>query len=294
MLGDQRPVLDGCPAQRVGADPHAGALDRLDVDDVLEVAHVASRKSYSPSASPSMSAKRVARDALQAAGDQLVGAVGDPAGRVGVGRAAVRRVVLEAAVARRVVARGDDDAVRAARDRRARRPRLYARIAWLSAGVGTQESRESTRTSTPFATSTSMALRSAGSDSPCVSRPEEQRTADALGLAVVDDRLGGREDVVLVEAGAQRRSAVAAGAERDALLGDGGIRLSVVVGGDQLVDVDQVGCFGGCPARCSWVPVWHRRRDLAPVPFPARRHRDGETAGATRWLDARLQSRWAG
>ena len=51
------------------------------------------------------------------------------------------------------------------------RARLYVRIAWLSAGVGTHESRESTRTSTPFATSTSIAECSAGSDRPCVSRP---------------------------------------------------------------------------------------------------------------------------
>ena len=57
------------------------------------------------------------------------------------------------------------------------RPRLYARIAWLRAGVGTHESRASTRTSMPFATSTSIALRSAGSDSPCVSRPRNSGPA---------------------------------------------------------------------------------------------------------------------
>ncbi len=50
-------------------------------------------------------------------------------------------------------------------------PRLCVRIARLSAGVGTHASRESTRTSTPLPTSTSMALRSAGRESPWVSRP---------------------------------------------------------------------------------------------------------------------------
>jgi hypothetical protein len=39
-LGDERPVLDRCAAERVGADAHARAADRLDVDDVREVAHV--------------------------------------------------------------------------------------------------------------------------------------------------------------------------------------------------------------------------------------------------------------
>ncbi len=54
------------------------------------------------------------------------------------------------------------------------RSRLYVRIAWLRAGVGTHESRASTRTSTPLATSTSIALRSAGSESPWVSAAQEQ------------------------------------------------------------------------------------------------------------------------
>ena len=55
--------------------------------------------------------------------------------------------------------------------------RLWLRIAWLSAGVGTHESRASTRTSTPLATSTSIALRSAGSDRACVSRPRNSGPA---------------------------------------------------------------------------------------------------------------------
>ena len=53
---------------------------------------------------------RVARRALPVA-QQLVGAVLDPARHVGVGRAAVGRVVLEAAILRRIVRRRDDDAV---------------------------------------------------------------------------------------------------------------------------------------------------------------------------------------
>ena len=43
--------------------------------------------------------------------EQGVGAMLNPAGDVGVGRAAVGRIVLEAAVARADCARGDDDAV---------------------------------------------------------------------------------------------------------------------------------------------------------------------------------------
>ena len=49
------------------------------------------------------------------------------------------------------------------------RPRLYARIAWLSAGVGVYPSRLSMRISTSLAASTSRAETHAGSDRPWVS-----------------------------------------------------------------------------------------------------------------------------
>src|ERR687889_504024 len=51
------------------------------------------------------------KDAFQAGLDVAVGGRGDPGGRVGVRRAAAGRVVLEAAVARRVVRGRDDDPV---------------------------------------------------------------------------------------------------------------------------------------------------------------------------------------
>ena len=59
-----------------------------------------------------LSGKRDALHAGAAPAEQLVGAVLHPAGYVGVGGAAIGRVVLEAAVLRRIVRRRDDDAVR--------------------------------------------------------------------------------------------------------------------------------------------------------------------------------------
>ena len=44
-------------------------------------------------------------------------------------------------------------------------------MAWETTGVGTKSSRESTRTCTPLATSTSMAVFLAGPDSAWVSEP---------------------------------------------------------------------------------------------------------------------------
>ena len=49
--------------------------------------------------------------------------------------------------------------------------RLWVRMAWDTTGVGVKSSRESMRTVTPLATSTSMAVFQAGSDRAWVSRP---------------------------------------------------------------------------------------------------------------------------
>src|SRR5690606_19061120 len=69
---------------------------------------------------------------------------------------------------------------------------------------------------------------------------EEERSGDALAATVVDDGLGGRDDVLLVEARRERGSAVPAGAEGDALGRHGRVGDPVVVGGDQLVDIDEI------------------------------------------------------
>ena len=50
-------------------------------------------------------------------------------------------------------------------------PRLAARIAWLTAGVGVYRSPASTSTVTSLAASTSSAVAQAGSERPWVSRP---------------------------------------------------------------------------------------------------------------------------
>ncbi len=117
-----------------------------------------------------------ARHLAPVAGEQLVRALGDPPGRVGVGGPAVRRVVLEAAIARGVVRRGDDDAVGESRAGRAQArvgatAPLATRIARDTAGVGVKPSRASMRTSTPAAANTSTAVSCAGPDSAWVSLP---------------------------------------------------------------------------------------------------------------------------
>ena len=104
--------------------------------------------------------------------EQLVRARLDAVGDVAVGGAAVGWVVLEAAVARRVVRRRDDDAVGEARVAGGRA--LNAMIARDSDGVGVYCPSAWTRVSTPFAASTSSAVRSAGAEAACVSAPRNR------------------------------------------------------------------------------------------------------------------------
>ena len=204
--------------------------DRVQVDHRREIAHVGVEVVVPVRGRRAAGAlERNSRHAAEAVGEQRVGALLDPAGDVRVGGPAVRRVVLEAAVLRRVVRRRDHDAVGEPaapaavvgedRVRHDRRRRVAVRA--------------STMTSTPFAASTSSAVAKAGSESACVSIPDEQRAVDRLALAVEADRLRDREDVGLVERGVERGAAMPGGPERDALRGHGRIGPSRVVGVDE-------------------------------------------------------------
>ena len=166
---------------------------------------------------------------------QRVGARLDPFGDIGIGRPAVGRIVLEAAVLRRIVRGRDDDAVGEAvaapaivdengvGDRRRRREAVIA----LDDGrhlVGRQHLQR-------------RALR----------RPRErvrvlahvERTGDGLLMPVVADRLGDRQDVRLVERAAQGCSAVPAGPEADLLGGIVRIRPALEIVPFQQGEIDQ-------------------------------------------------------
>ena len=69
-VADRRPVVHGCPAQRVGADADAAALDGVEVDDVREVVDVVAAEVVG------LDAARLGLLHLgEAARDELVGAV---------------------------------------------------------------------------------------------------------------------------------------------------------------------------------------------------------------------------
>src|SRR5262249_19582840 len=98
-LGDRLPVGDRGAAQRIDADLHLRVASRLQIDHVGQVADVG-RDVVVLVRGARLQGRLVAlaADAGVVGLQQLVGAALDPGGDVGVGRAAVGRVVLEAPV----------------------------------------------------------------------------------------------------------------------------------------------------------------------------------------------------
>src|SRR5690606_36918421 len=154
-----------------------------------------------------------AADLLEPVGDQRVGAVLDPGGGLGVGRAAVRRVVLETAVTGRVVRGGHHHAVGqtggaapvVGEDRQGDRGGRGVAVAGVehdAYAVGGEH----------------LDRRDPGGLGERVGvDAQEQRAVHALGGAVFADGLAGGQDVILVEGGGERASPVSRGAERHPL-----------------------------------------------------------------------------
>src|SRR5690606_2718466 len=143
---------------------------------------------------------RDAADVLEAAPDDVVGAVLDPGRGVGAGGAAAGRVVLESAVGGRVVGGRDDDAVRAGtgrvppvvgedgvRDGRGRRVAVGA-VDEHGDPVGG----EHLQGGDPSGLGQGVGVRA-----------EVEGAVGALGGAVLADGLAGRGDVVVVEGALQ-------------------------------------------------------------------------------------------
>ncbi len=240
-VGDRLPVMHAGTTQRIDAHLHAGAADRVEVDDMGEVGHIVVEKIVSVRGGGlARLRQRHPLHPLQAAFEQRVGALLHPVGDVGIGRTAVGRVVLEAAVVRWIVRRRDHDAVGQTavappavmqfvvdqdRVRHRRRGRELA-----AAG----EHRLHTVRRQHFQRTLQRRLRQGMGV-----RTDEQRAVDALALAVFADRLADRQDVPFVEAALERTAAMTGRAERHPLRGDRRIGLQVDIGGQQFRHVDQ-------------------------------------------------------
>ncbi len=183
---------------------------------------------------------------------KFIGAALNPLGGVGIRRAAVGRIVLEAAVFRGVVRGGDDDAVtkalRAARvpgEDGVRNDRGGGVAAALLDDRGHAVGGQHFQRGAVGGFRQSVGVHA-----------EEQRAGYACLRAVFAHRLGDGEDVFLVEAAGQRAAPVAGCAEGHAPLGRGGIRVLGIIGGDQRRNVHQLRSFGPLPGlrmRCHGV-----------------------------------------
>ena len=174
-----------------------------------------------------------------------------------------------------------------ARWRQLSRGRLATTIACEMAGVGVNPSDASTRTSTPFATRTSSAVRVAGSDRACGIAPDEQRAAVAAARPVAADRLGDGQDVRLVEGAAQRRATVSGRPEGDALGGIGRVGPEVAIRVEQRAEVDQgrrVGRLTGAGMRRHVAMMARATFQACGWNAPARNDSPVPVLPRTRWL----------
>ena len=111
-FADAAPIGHAGAAQRIRADVEARAADGVHIQHAAQIVHVCRNIivavccGYLPRALV-RHAQNLAQPALQ----QFVGAVFDPARRAGIRRAAIRRIVFESAIVRRIVRGRDHDAV---------------------------------------------------------------------------------------------------------------------------------------------------------------------------------------
>ncbi len=235
-LGNRGPVVDAGAAERIHAQADLRAANRVHVDHIAEIAHVSIeivmpvRRGWR--AEPSRKDIRCTpcrplfRNSLAFASIQPV--------TFGIGRPAVGRVVLEAAIIGRIVRGRDDDAVGEScrapavvgedRVRNRRRRRVFVALASITSTRWPPALRARLRTPAP----TAHACRCRGT-----------AARRCCWLSVVADRLSDREHMPFVERLLERRAAMPRGAERNPLRRHRRIGHVGVVRGDELRHVDE-------------------------------------------------------
>lgn len=258
VLRHALPVGDAGTAKRIHAQFQAGTLDSRHVDHLNQAFDIRLHQVFGVqvAAVPGL-VQRLALNAFQLLRQQFVGALFDHRRQVGVGRAAVRRVVLDAAVFRWVMGRRNDDAVglHAAAAVVAQNGVRYRRR-WREAvvflhdhidAVGGQHFQH-------------------GNEGRLGQRmgvfAHVARAGGALLMTNFGDRLSDGEDVRFVKAVALRAAAVAGGAKLHRMCGIAGFRLQHIVLRRQLGYVDQIALAGGLPG--TWI-IRHRHISLIPV-----------------------------
>ncbi len=244
MIGCQKWTLGA--AQRVDSDRHPRPANRLHVDDVREVGDICADVVVA------VDVRRFAgavignsAHAVEVLLEQCVGGALDPCRRNGIGRAAIRRVVLEAAVLGRIVRGGDDDPV--------------GKTALARLVVGQDRVRNDGRRRVPAARVDHHVnivggeyLQRAcqrGRGKRVRVDADEQRSGNGAAPPVIADRLADRQDMRLVEGVVEGRSAMTRRAEGNALRRHRRVRLAGEIGRHQLRTLTSIDGSTVLPAR---------------------------------------------
>ncbi len=236
LFRDAAPILHAGAAQRIGPQLEARSTHRIHIQHAAEVVYIL-RNVIVPVRARSLKRAGITNPPhiAEAGGQNRVGAVLNPAGGIGVRRAAVRRVVLEAPVLGGIVGRRDYDTV----GRRLRAPPVVGQNGVRKRGRGRVTQGRVDQGLNPVAR---QDLERAGEGRLRESvgiLGQKQRPGHAVGRAIFHDRLSDGEDVVLVERTVVRGSAVARGPEAHLLRRNRDIRPFLVIRRDQPRKVDQ-------------------------------------------------------
>ena len=236
------PVGHTGPAERIDAELQSGRLDDIQIDDVLKIPDIGPDIIMLVGRACTTSLViRQTLHALQIGGKEGIRAILNPFRHLGIGRPTMRWVILDAAVLRRIVRGGDDDAVG--------EPRCSPSI------VGEDRVRDDRSGGVPIilidhhlnAVRCQHLERARTSwFRECVCIPAEiQRPDCALAGAIFTDRLRDGQDMPFVKASLEGRTPMSRRAKGHSLLTNHGIGLLRKIGCDELRDIDENRCRRG-------------------------------------------------
>jgi len=238
-LCDRNPERQGAAAHRVSAEAQPSTLDRLDIDHIAQVLDVGPDEVVVMDVTGAACGCQVhAADRLQPLGQDLVGAILDDLGHAGVRRAARGWIVLEAAIRWGVVRRRDDNAI--------------GHTAFVAAVVGQDGMRDDRRRREDvvgldhhmdFVRRENLDRRvDCGSRQRVAVHADVQGAIVTLSPAILGNGLRNGGDMIVVEALAERLSAVARGAEGHRMGRIPRLRVQVIIGRKQLVHINKILC----------------------------------------------------
>ncbi len=234
--GNTFPVFDTGPAQRIDPELEAGFLNCRHVDDIRQPFDKRLHQILLfDMTGCQCRVEGEAPDALQTRGQQFVSAILDHFGDVGIRRAAVRRVVLDTAIFRRVMRRRNHDAVRQrtaffvvhqdgiGNGRRRGKTVVFLHDNINAVGCQHFQNRNKGR----FGERVGIFTYVAGTGNPVL-------------RAVFRNRLSDRQNMLLIEVMAPCAATMARGAKLHRMLRVARFRLQYVVLRGQLSDVNQI------------------------------------------------------